>query len=217
MIITVLSYKGGVGKSTIAQNLLAYFAHSNQPSVIIDTDTNHSCVTWYSVRPKDQDLPGSAVFANLDKKTLVKMTRDMSQLYDHVIIDCPPVSSPITTRAIAAADICVVPITPTGGSDIWATEDLFEHIERLREEFDRPIKVCLLVNRFRTNVNLHKDYIETLKQYEEAYNLTLLDIVINDRVSVGLANTEGLAAVETKDKKAVSQFEELAQTLLKMA
>ena len=45
MIITVASFKGGVGKSTTAFHLAAYF-HLLAPTLLVDGDVNRSALDW---------------------------------------------------------------------------------------------------------------------------------------------------------------------------
>ena len=45
-VIVVTSFKGGVGKSTTAIHLAGYFAQQNQKVLLIDSDTNRTCLQW---------------------------------------------------------------------------------------------------------------------------------------------------------------------------
>ena len=65
MIISVTSLKGGVGKSTITQNLAVCFAHSGYKVCIADADTNQSALRWSSLR--DADLPPVPAFGTPEK------------------------------------------------------------------------------------------------------------------------------------------------------
>jgi chromosome partitioning protein len=159
-------------------------------------------------------LHKSTVVGNTDKGSLVKTINDLADNYENIIIDCPPVDSPITTRALLAADICLIPIAPSGGGDLWATQDLFDHIQLMQEKLDRQIKVYVLINRFKPGINLHTDYIQAMKEHEKEYDITVLDIVINERIAFGYANVEGLSVLEGTDRKAIGQFKEFAKTIL---
>ena len=213
MKITILSWNGGVGKSTIAQNLLVYSALNGNPTALIDADPNQSSLSWYGFRPEDQPLPGSTVVGNTDKGSIIRTVNDLSENYRNIIIDCPPVDSPVTTRALLTADVCLIPIAPSGGSDLWATQGLFDHIEIMRDQVGRDIKVFVLINRFRPGVNMHVDYIEAVKEHEKEYDIKVLDFVINERVAYGYANVGGLGVLEGGDRKAQEQFTLLAETM----
>lgn len=211
-----MSYKGGVGKSTIAQNLLVYFALNGISTALIDADNNQSSVSWYGVRPEDKALPGCTVVGITDKNSIVKSVNDLSKNYQNVIIDCPPVDSPITTRALLAADICLVPIAPSGGGDLWATQKLFEHVAAMRASVGRNIPVYVFLNRYRENVNLHLDYVEALKEHEGPYGVEFLEFKIRERIAFGYANVEGLGVLEFTDPKAREEINILAEKVLSL-
>jgi|AntRauTorckE5430_2_1112549.scaffolds.fasta_scaffold04906_2 chromosome partitioning protein len=214
MKITILSWKGGVGKSTIAQNLLVFSALAGHSTALIDADNNKSSLSWYGYRPDDKPLPKSTVVGNTDKGSIVRMVQDLADNYENIIIDCPPIDSAVTTRALLAADICLIPIAPSGGGDLWATQGLFDHIQLMQEKIGRKIHVYVLINRFKPGINLHADYIKAMKEHEEEYDIKVLDFEINERISFGYANVEGLSVLEGTDQKAIKQFNHFAKTIL---
>jgi chromosome partitioning protein len=81
-IITVTGYKGGIGKSTTAFHLAAYFSDLGK-TVLIDGDPNRTALKW-SGRSAD-GLP----FTVADERQAMKIIPGM----DYVIIDTPATSS----------------------------------------------------------------------------------------------------------------------------
>ena len=77
MIVTVTSYKGGVGKTTSAVHLAA-FLQQFKPTLLIDGDPNRSASGW--VRRSD-GFP----FRVVDERQGVRFARD----YEHIVIGYP--------------------------------------------------------------------------------------------------------------------------------
>ena len=100
MIITVASFKGGVGKSTTAFHLAAYFSLS-APTLLVDGDANRSATDW--------GTRGQVPFKVVDEKQAVKFARK----YEHIIIDTParPESDELKTIA-TGCDLLVLPTSP---------------------------------------------------------------------------------------------------------
>jgi chromosome partitioning protein len=77
MIITVTSYKGGVGKTTTAVHLAAYLQRL-APTLLVDGDAIRSATKW-SQRSGDKGLP----FKVVTHAQMVVHIRD----YQHIIVD----------------------------------------------------------------------------------------------------------------------------------
>lgn len=101
-IVTVCSYKGGVGKSTSAVHLAAYFA-SLGSTCLIDGDPNRSATAW--------GARGGFPFAVVDEVAAAKAARS----HEHLIIDTAARPDMETLKAlIDSCDQLVIPTTPDG-------------------------------------------------------------------------------------------------------
>jgi chromosome partitioning protein len=100
MIVTVASFKGGVGKTTTALHLAAYF-QTKTNTLLVDGDLNRSALEWAN--------RGQLPFKVVDEKQAVKFART----YEHIIIDTPARPSPDELKTIAeGCDLLVLPTSP---------------------------------------------------------------------------------------------------------
>lgn len=101
MIITVTSFKGGVGKSTTAIHLAAYLGTKHSKKIVLaDGDLNRSVVSWAE---RGKNLP----FIVCDGESIPTD-------YEHLVIDTPARPSDEELAALAeTSDLLVIPTTPT--------------------------------------------------------------------------------------------------------
>lgn len=100
MIVTVASFKGGVGKTTTALHLAAYF-QSKAATLLVDGDLNRSALDWAS--------RGNLPFKVVDEKQGVRFARQ----YEHIVIDTPARPAPDDLKTIAeGCDLLVLPTSP---------------------------------------------------------------------------------------------------------
>ena len=213
MILSVTSLKGGVGKSTISQNLAVCFAHAGYKVCIFDVDTNQSAIHWSGLRPDDS--PAIPVFGQPDGIELSKNVKLISKDYEIVIIDGTPSLNKITSKIILLADLLIIPIIPSG-LDIWATKRFLERYQDAQEEKERLIPAYFLMNQFQLNTNLAKEVKEVLEETE----IPVLETTLKSRTAYREAVIKGLGVIEYKDEKAktetVALFNELTRIIKKL-
>lgn len=101
MIITVAGFKGGVGKTTTALHLSAFFAQSSDKVLLVDGDPNHSSLNW----SKRGNLPFEVCSLMAAPKA--------SKKAEHIIIDTEGHPAPEDIEDFAdSSDLVVLPCTP---------------------------------------------------------------------------------------------------------
>ena len=130
MVITVTSYKGGVGKTTTAIHLAAYLQRL-APTLLVDGDAIRSATKW-NQRSADKGLP----FKVVTHAQMVSHIRD----YQHIIIDTEGNPTDDDFKDLAeSCDLLVIPAVP----ESVATDGLTHTLAKLRSLANQRHKVLL--------------------------------------------------------------------------
>jgi chromosome partitioning protein len=130
MIITVTSYKGGVGKTTTAIHLAAYLQRL-APTMLVDGDAIRSATKW-GQRGDGSGLP----FKVVTHAQMVNHIRD----YKHIVIDTEGNPTDDDFRDLAQnCDLLVIPAVP----ESVATDGLTHTLAKLNDLKTNRYKVLL--------------------------------------------------------------------------
>lgn len=212
-----MNLKGGVGKSTIAQNLAVCYAHQGEKICIGDTDNEQlTCMRWSGQR--DNDLPQIPVFGVTnakskkefttdDGKAFVKNIKALHEDYDHVILDGTPILSELATWMMLASDLIICPIEPSP-ADIWSLQNVKDRYEQVRA-LGADIPAYILLNKYNPARTLDQEIEDTLN----SFGMGVLKTRLHYRVAYKEAMVEGLGVIEYKDSKAEEEVRALVKEL----
>ena len=141
-IISVANHKGGVGKTTTSVNLAAGLARSGYKVLLIDLDPQANASFSLGLKKQDQTIyqvlafqddirkmiqevedfdivPSSVHLAGFEKNNevgkefiLQEALDVVAELYDYIVIDCPPSLGSLTISALTASEFVIIALQP---------------------------------------------------------------------------------------------------------
>ena len=212
-IIVITSGKGGVGKTTVTANLGLGLAKLNKKVVVVDTDIglrnldvvlglenriiyNLIDVIEGTCRMKQgliRDKRCENLFllpsAQTKDKTavtpeqMIKLTRDLSEEFDYILLDCPAGIEQGFKNAIAGANRAIVVTTP----EVSAIRDA-DRIIGLLQANEMP-EIHLLINRLRMDM-IRRGEMLSVEDVTEILAVDLIGAVPDDEAVV-IATNQG--------------------------
>lgn len=195
-VISVLSQKGGSGKSTIAINLARALQLKGFDVALIDTDPQASAREWNALA-SDDFFP----VYGCDKGISDKDIRQLERLADFVVIDGAPRIEKSMADAIRLSNYILIPIKPSQ-FDIWACKDTIELIQT-RMQIDDKLKAGLVLSQVNKQTNLTKDVIDFVT---ENFAIPLLQGSTGIRVCYADVLSKGGTVFESLSKAAQEEM-----------
>jgi chromosome partitioning protein len=130
VIVALLNQKGGVGKTTLALHLAGAWAAQGLRVLVIDADPQGSALDWSEQRGRER-LPRLFGVLGLARETLHRELSEIARDADHVVVDGPPRVTGIARSALLAADVVLVPATPSP-FDGWASGEMLRLLGEAR-------------------------------------------------------------------------------------
>lgn len=181
-------------------NILDALQHTNTPSLdIIPSNSRLS--------EAEQYLPLRTNYSLRLKNSL--MSKELS--YDYVILDCPPSMGAVTTNALAAANLLIIP-TQAEYFSAYALRDMMVFIRHVRKEVNPALAYRILITMLDQRNRTHRTIREQLQQ---AFGIGMFDTVIE--VDTRLRESPIIGVPITKyrpSSRGSLQYRVLAQELM---
>ena len=210
-IIAVAGRKGGIGKSTIAGNLVAELAEIGWNVAAIDADPQHSLAAWAA---QGDGLLSRTVekVRDGDADALRARVRAAGKAADLIVIDTPPGMPETTFRAALLADLMLL---PCGASplDLFALKEALSLALKARaERRSKKPRIRFVPSRVPANTNLGRGLSEALEKMGKKVLPP-----IGQRIAVAEAVGSGLTMLEYAPHSAArAEFSELARAVDKI-
>jgi chromosome partitioning protein len=220
--ITVLSQKGGTGKTTTVRTLADTFRRAELRVLVTDMDPQGNLSDYYDV-PADatptvaEVLAGSAkaadavhdgvLPANLGlaeaelvlagkmgrELTLKRALRDLRRQYDLILIDCPPALGLLTVNALVAADYALIS-TEAEYFSLQGVEQALEVIELAKDSLHPDLEWLGVVLNIADMRLVHSR--EALKQLRERFGDKVFEAVIRRSVRYAESSERGVSILD---------------------
>lgn len=130
-IFSLISQKGGAGKSTLARQF-AVVAGETSASVLIDRDPQETSTKWWQRRQTLQPLPERPDLLDLNGTDLTVAAATLRHRPGAVFVDTRPAVSEPEAEAARIADLVVVPVRPSP-DDLEAIGETLKILRRLNK------------------------------------------------------------------------------------
>jgi chromosome partitioning protein len=119
-VLSVLSEKGGSGKTTIATNLASAFHLGGAETLLADADPQGTARDWGAASGAD-----TPVVVGVDRPSLDEDVPRLGRRFEVVVIDGAPRLREVMVSAVKASDLVLVPVRPSA-ADIWSASAVIE-------------------------------------------------------------------------------------------
>ncbi|MFZ0972274.1 MAG: ParA family protein [Solirubrobacteraceae bacterium] len=239
-IVSVLSQKGGTGKTTAVRTLTDVFRRVDLRVLAIDLDPQGNLSDYLDVDPEaaptigdvlagrakaraavhDGIIPANLGLAEAElalggkmgrELALKKALRDLRDDYDLIMIDCPPALGLLTVNALVAADHALISAEAQYFA-LQGVEQALEVIELARENLNPDLEwLGVVLNIADMRTRHSREAFDSLRQH---YGEKLLDTTIRSSIAYAESAERALSILDYRPDLA-TDYLAVAEELLR--
>jgi len=205
--VAILNSKGGVGKSTLCQNIARELQLRGNEVLVLDTDPLGDTTNWYVEGP--DDFPAVVKVEG----SIIRAAKHISKETDYLLIDGVAVVQKELTQSIGLSDYVLVPITPSPfdlNRAFWLSRYLIPEIVKRQGSFGAGA----VVNRQKEHSNIASDgrLVEAVREI----GIELFKSRTGDRVTYPEAALLNSSVMDIEPKgKAAKEIRAITDELVK--
>lgn len=200
-ILSVISQKGGVGKTTVATSLAVEAVRDGKSVLLIDLDPQASASFWADAREAEEPTVSAVPPARL--RHVLDAAREASA--ELVVIDTPPFAKDVAFEAAERADFVLIPARPAV-LDIVAMTRTVELLKAFTKRAAVVLTMCPPAGR----------EIDEAAAAVDQMGVDRAPVQIGHRIAFSRAQQTGQSAAEVDPEgKAAAEIRELYSYTLK--
>jgi chromosome partitioning protein len=209
MILTVGNTKGGVGKTTLAINIVIARAALGHDVLLIDGDEQRTAITFTELRNSQLGNAGYTA-VNLHGAAIRTQVRQLAPKYGDVVIDVGGRATGSLRAALTVTKTLLIPVQPRS-FDIWAVDQIADLV-REAQTINPDLQAFAVLNGADAQGHDNQDATEAL---QDIADIGLLPLSIGRRKAFPNAASAGKGIIEhtPKDFKAIEELSALLQAI----
>lgn len=198
-VISFISPKGGVGKTTAATLLATQLARKARV-IIIDADPNRPIAAWSQLKGCPDNI---TIISDANQENILDKIEEAHATAPFVVVDCEGTASLTVAYAIGASDLVVV---PTQGSQLDAKQaaKALSLIKNTERQSRRPIPHFVLLTR--TNPVIKPRTLTSIHEQLRDHGVNLFHTQMHEREAFKAMFSFG-GTLETLDRAQVNNID----------
>ena len=158
MIAGLINSKGGVGKTTLAVHLSAWWQRQGRCVALIDADTQASSSTWLQ-----EAAPEIPVLRLQSPDEILEELPGLRREYEHLVVDGPAGLAEISRAILLVADWALLPCGPSF-LDLRAAGEAVRVVAQARQIRQGPPRATLIPNKLQLQHRLSRELLAAVAE-----------------------------------------------------
>lgn len=210
-VVTLITPKGGTGKSTLARSLAAHWSLVGHKPALVDADPQQTLAARFN---PDGPMGRVPIVAEPEER-VSDVIEELRAAHAPVIVDTAGFRNRTAITALVATDLAIIPLKPAV-EDIEAAVaayDLVQEINATPEREGRPVRAVMILTMTMSSTVISRHARSQL----EGAGYPLLTAEMANRVAYPEAGIEGLSpSIVAPDGPAARDIAAIASEIMKL-